>query len=276
MSRIAYSTFRRLDLRSFTYQGNRFTTYRLMHRNPNSTWALKINGLIREALPLRPYTDPLLDDPTGDLAQDTLADPDPRGNTSVDLVLGGDVYPRLQRDGHIIYVARNCKDVVVSSYHFIKSLRLWQGDNLEDYVNDFINSEVNYSSYWTHIIDFWQMRNEPYICFVTYEDMKRDLTGVIERLCTFLERPQLTAEEMENILQHLSFESMKENDKTNLTMTLKDCVEDINKDFQFMRRGIVGSFKDELTPDLKSKIDNWSQNFLVPYGLTEEDIFGKL
>uniref|UniRef100_A0A1I8PEN8 Peptidase aspartic putative domain-containing protein n=1 Tax=Stomoxys calcitrans TaxID=35570 RepID=A0A1I8PEN8_STOCA len=101
MSRIAYSTFRRLDLRSFTYQGNRFTTFRVMHRNQNSTWALKINALITEALPFRPYSDPLLDDPTRDLAQDTLADPDPRANTSVDLELGGDVYPRLQRDGHV-------------------------------------------------------------------------------------------------------------------------------------------------------------------------------
>uniref|UniRef100_A0A1I8Q2X8 Peptidase aspartic putative domain-containing protein n=1 Tax=Stomoxys calcitrans TaxID=35570 RepID=A0A1I8Q2X8_STOCA len=101
MSRIAYSTFRRLDLRSFTYQGNRFTTFQLMHRNPNSTWALKINALITEALPFRPCSDPLLDDPTRDLAQDSLADPDPRANTSVDLELGGDVYPRLQRDGHI-------------------------------------------------------------------------------------------------------------------------------------------------------------------------------
>lgn len=43
-----------------------------------------------------------------------------------------------------------------------------------------------------------------------------------------------------------------------------------------MRRGIVGSFKDELTPELQAKIDNWSSNFLAEHGVTEEDIFGKL
>lgn len=43
-----------------------------------------------------------------------------------------------------------------------------------------------------------------------------------------------------------------------------------------MRRGIVGSFKDELTPELICKIDNWSADFLGQYGLKEEDIFGKL
>ncbi|XP_061394229.1 sulfotransferase 1E1-like [Musca vetustissima] len=56
-----------------------------------------------------------------------------------------------ERKQKIIYVARNCKDVVVSSYHFLKKLGLWTGDNIEDYVNDFINNELNYTSYWNHI-----------------------------------------------------------------------------------------------------------------------------
>lgn len=43
-----------------------------------------------------------------------------------------------------------------------------------------------------------------------------------------------------------------------------------------MRRGIVGSFKDELTPELIAKIDKWSADFLGQHGLKEEDIFGKL
>lgn len=42
-----------------------------------------------------------------------------------------------------------------------------------------------------------------------------------------------------------------------------------------MRRGVVGSFKDELTPELQSKIDKWSCEFLAQHGLTEHDIFGK-
>lgn len=39
--------------------------------------------------------------------------------------------------------------------------------------------------------------------------MKKDLAGVIRKLCIFLERPQLTEEEMEKTLQHLTFKSMK-------------------------------------------------------------------
>lgn len=43
-----------------------------------------------------------------------------------------------------------------------------------------------------------------------------------------------------------------------------------------MRRGIVGSFKDELTPELIAKIDKWTADFLGKHGLKEDDIFGKL
>ncbi|XP_061394232.1 sulfotransferase 1E1-like [Musca vetustissima] len=176
----------------------------------------------------------------------------------------------------IIYVARNCKDVIVSSYHFLKNLGSWVGDNVDDFANDFMNNETMYTCFWTHIVDFWKMRNEPNIFFTTYEEMKKDLGKVIQQLCDFLGRPQLTAEELENTLNHLSFENMKGNDQTNLTGILREQVPTIKEDFQFMRRGIVGSFKDELSPELQKKIDDWSRAYLAQHGLTEEDIFGKL
>ena len=106
------------------------------------------------------------------------------------------------------YVTRNVKDVIVSSYHFIKNLDLWRGNMFREYVESFLNNEILYNHFWAHIVDFWKM-HEPYIFFVTYEEMKRDLAGVLQRLCVFLERPQLTKEELEKTVEHLSFESMK-------------------------------------------------------------------
>ncbi|XP_073842999.1 amine sulfotransferase-like [Musca autumnalis] len=173
-----------------------------------------------------------------------------------------------------IYMARNFKDVVVSSYHFMKQVGLWTGDSMEEYVEDFLNNELNFTSYLHHVVDFWKMRNEPNIFFVTYEEMSRDLPGVIKRLCTFLERPQLTAEEMEQMLEHLSFDKMKNYEQ--ITSRLKKALPQTSPDFQFLRRGIVGCYKDELTPELQKKIDIWSHNYLAQHGLTEEEIFGKL
>lgn len=86
---------------------------------------------------------------------------------------------------------------------------MWKGDNFQDYVNDFLNNEILYTNFWGHIVDFWRMRNEPFIFFVTYEEMKKDLENVIKRLCDFLEKPQLSEEQMKGLLKHLSFDNMK-------------------------------------------------------------------
>ncbi|XP_073843407.1 uncharacterized protein [Musca autumnalis] len=99
MSRMAYSTFQRLGLRSIIYQSRRFATFKIMARNINGTWALKVNALITDELPRRPYSDPLLEDPTGYFAPQALADPDPRSNIPIDLELGADTFSAIHQEG---------------------------------------------------------------------------------------------------------------------------------------------------------------------------------
>ncbi|EDV98673.1 GH23311 [Drosophila grimshawi] len=45
---------------------------------------------------------------------------------------------------------------------------------------------------------------------------------------------------------------------------------------EFMRRGIVGSYKDELSAVAKEKMDKWTKDSLKDYGITESDIFGEI
>ncbi|XP_058978993.1 uncharacterized protein LOC131804409 [Musca domestica] len=99
MSRIGYSTFQRMGLRSFLYQDRRFTTFKIMSRRSNSTWALKVNALVTDELPRRIYSDPILDDPTSYFTEQALADPDPRSNVPIDLELGADTYSAIRKDG---------------------------------------------------------------------------------------------------------------------------------------------------------------------------------
>ncbi|KAH8242335.1 hypothetical protein KR032_000999, partial [Drosophila birchii] len=108
----------------------------------------------------------------------------------------------------IIYVARNPKDVVISSLHFLTSIGSWQG-NLDDFIDQFITDRILFTSYWSHVMDFYRMRNEPNVFFVTFEEMKKDLKNVIERLSSFLECKKLSEMEIEALLKHLSFDNMK-------------------------------------------------------------------
>ncbi|XP_058984287.1 uncharacterized protein LOC131805061 [Musca domestica] len=99
MSKIAYSAFQRLGLRSFIYRNRRFAAFKIMARNPNNTWALKVNALISDDLPRKPYSHPLLEDLTSYFTQQALADPDPRSNIPIDLELGADTYSVIRQDG---------------------------------------------------------------------------------------------------------------------------------------------------------------------------------
>ncbi|XP_032597965.1 sulfotransferase family cytosolic 1B member 1 [Drosophila grimshawi] len=179
-----------------------------------------------------------------------------------------------QEGRKIIYIARNPKDVVVSSYHFLNAITLWKGD-LDTFVDEFVNDQICYTSYWSHVIDFWRMRNEPNIFFATYEEMKRDLRNVIERLCKFLAVPNVEEEIMNQLLHHLSFDTMKGSEHNNPTRRLKQG-QKTTEDFEFMRRGIVGSYKDELSAVAKEKMDKWTKDSLKDYGITESDIFGEI
>ncbi|XP_034107927.2 luciferin sulfotransferase-like [Drosophila albomicans] len=180
-----------------------------------------------------------------------------------------------QKNRKIIYVARNPKDVIVSAFPFTTAIKMWQGD-LDTFIDEFLNDKVLYCSYWSHVIDFWRMRNNPNIFFVTYEEMKRDLKDVIQRLCKFLGVNELKECEMNPLLAYLSFDNMKKQEFLNPTDLVRKRENNLREDFDFMRRGIVGSYKEDLTADQIAKIDLWSHTCLSQYGICESDIFGKI
>ena len=43
-----------------------------------------------------------------------------------------------------------------------------------------------------------------------------------------------------------------------------------------MRRGVVGSHKDELSPEVQKKLDDWIAENLKKFNINLEDIFGVL
>ncbi|XP_016969483.1 sulfotransferase family cytosolic 1B member 1-like [Drosophila rhopaloa] len=174
----------------------------------------------------------------------------------------------------IIYVARNPKDVVVSTYHFLTGLNCSKC-SLNEFVDYFIADKIDFTSYWAHVIDFYRMRDEDNIFFVTYEEMKRDLEDVIKRLSNFLCCEVLSKSEMEELINHLSFENMKKSKFGNHTTFMQDCHQPTNK-FEFLRRGIVGSYEDELSSESQEKINQMSLSFLNEYGISESDIFGQI
>nr|CAI5825181.1 unnamed protein product [Callosobruchus analis] len=122
---------------------------------------------------------------------------------------------------------------------------------------------VSYTPYWSHLMSFWQHRNQENLLFLKYEDMNKDLPSVIKRVANFLQKP-LSEEQVQILYKHLSFENMKKNPAVNYEMVIS-----INRKYKltqsegkFMRSGKVGDYKANMSPEIIKAFDEWSEQNL--------------
>ncbi|XP_003898865.1 sulfotransferase family cytosolic 1B member 1 [Papio anubis] len=153
----------------------------------------------------------------------------------------------------MIYLARNAKDVSVSYYHFdlMNNLQPFPG-TWEEYLEKFITGKVAYGSWFTHVKNWWKKKEEHPILFLYYEDMKENPKEEIKKIIRFLEK-NLNDEILDRIINHTSFEVMKDNPLVNYTH-LPTTVMDHSKS-PFMRKGMAGDWKNYFTVAQNEKFD---------------------
>ncbi|XP_067632418.1 sulfotransferase 1A3-like isoform X2 [Eurosta solidaginis] len=174
-----------------------------------------------------------------------------------------------------IYVYRNPKDYIVSLYYYKRSHGFGLEQTLEQHVLEYIGQEDKAVNYFEHVTEFYALRNEPWIFYTSFECMKQNLRKVIEDVCQFLNK-NITEEQMEGMLHHLSFEEMKKNPKVNQHWGF----EQLRAKYyagnyvytSFARRGLSGGYKDELSADVIAKVDGWIKNNLERYNLSINEL----
>lgn len=110
----------------------------------------------------------------------------------------------------------------------------------------FCRGEVQRGDWFEHALSWWRAasrdhrngRGDNNILFLTFEDLKRDTAGQIERIAAFL-NIEVTKERLEGVVRKIGFEEMQ---KTSFS-GLKD-VKEFN---EFFRKGEIGSWKDQFT-----------------------------
>lgn len=118
----------------------------------------------------------------------------------------------------IVYVARNPKDAAVSRYHFYTKFKGWHG-TFDDFMRLVLGDQLVYSPFHNHVTNFWNIRDEENVLFLTYEEMKVNLMDVLRRTASFFGKSYEDAELLK-LEQHLSFDKMKA-DKSNLLENIK-------------------------------------------------------
>lgn len=156
--------------------------------------------------------------------------------------------PKLLDTCKVVYVCRNPKDCCVSFYHHTKLFDAhydFQG-TFEDFANMFLQGTSEYGSYWYHLKGAWEHRDHPNMKFLWFEDMKKDLIGVIKELCKFLNH-HLTQLKILELDDHLYIDNFRKLS----TETFGD-----PKMVKFFRKGTVGDWKNYFTGD---HLDLWNK-----------------
>ncbi|GAB6023702.1 hypothetical protein CHUAL_008462 [Chamberlinius hualienensis] len=161
----------------------------------------------------------------------------------------------------IVYICRNAKDTAVSLYHFYKMNYSYSYiGTLSEFIDLFVNDLVIYSPYGPHVIEFWEKsKTDKNILFLQYEDLHQNFKENIRRIAAFLDK-NLSDAQVDIIANRCSFSGMSQQKTSNYAY-----VDGIAFDFnvsKFMRKGIVGDWKNHFSNEDNEKMDKWiEKNF---------------
>ena len=164
---------------------------------------------------------------------------------------------KLNQHAKYIYIVRNPKDCCVSFYHhtrgFVKHYAYAHG-TFDDFYERFINGKVDFGDYFDHFRSWEPYLNNQNLFFCTYEQLKCDTKGIVEKLAAFL-GIQMNDQLLESVLQNCSFQSMTKDNQRWSSERPKNMP-------SFIRKGEIGDWRNHFSSQqsdrMIKKIDQFS------------------
>jgi len=156
----------------------------------------------------------------------------------------------------IVYLLRDGRDAMVSYYHHLTATT-----GAVDFLTTVKNGEGLFPSKWHEHVDRYM--DNPYqadMIVVRYEDLKRDPLGQLRRFCEFarIDRDEAT---LARAIAKTSFATMRSKEQKQGWET-----PGWPKDKPFVRRGEVGSYRDEMPPEVLQAFLQDAQRTLASQG----------
>lgn len=165
----------------------------------------------------------------------------------------------------VVYMARNPKDTLVSFYHFHRiATFLPDPSSFEDFVDEFLEGTGFYSSWFDHVKGWLGLQKDLNLLFVTYEELHQEPRHTIRKISEFLGR-RLRPEEEDVILEHCSFSFMSQSNMVNYSLLSKEIID--HSKGKFLRKGVVGDWREHFTPELDKKFNAVYQSKMGDSGL---------
>ncbi|KAJ8725832.1 hypothetical protein PYW08_004015 [Mythimna loreyi] len=168
--------------------------------------------------------------------------------------------PKLLDTAKTVYVARDPRDVAVSSYHHAKLIKMFnfQGE-FKDFWKLFHRDLYMLTPYFEHVKEAWEKRDDPNMLFLFYEDLLKDLPACIGRVADFFGK-QLNEEQINRLCDHLSFENFKNNESVNYENLRGAGV--LAKGEAIIRKGKSGGWRAYFDDEMTQQAERWIEDNL--------------
>ncbi len=166
---------------------------------------------------------------------------------------------------YVVLTMRDPRDCCVSFYHHIM--------NLNDSARELVGLEcppsfashverwLAFGAWYRNVKSWWPYRDHERVLLLRYQDLKRDLTGSVDRIAALLGWA-LTPEHKAAVLEYSSFNWMKAHDEK-FSQQIPSRAP-LFKTGHFIREGKVGAYRALMTPELERRILERAREELEP------------
>lgn len=161
-----------------------------------------------------------------------------------------------------ITVIRDPKEVLASTYHWAPQAFAFlglQSGTPEYWVEKFINKQIPGGWWAAHTASWWALGDKPNVHIVTFNQLKADTSGEIDRISEFL-GIELSAEQRQQVIEKSSFDYMKAiNHKFSPIIGGTDMLD-------IVRKGKTGGGNELFTKEQLAKVDAFCKSELRRLG----------
>jgi Sulfotransferase domain len=172
-------------------------------------------------------------------------------------------HEELPRNARLIYVARDVRDVAVSSYHHQRVV-MGRNGRMEPFVDAFLADRVGFGSWFKHIESWWPHRDDPNVLFLRYEEVIADLAGTVRKVARFCSIP-LAEADLPRIVERCGFEFMKRHN-AKFDPRLRGAERG-----QFIRKGEAGEGRSVFTPEQDRRLAERLEKLARKLGCAETE-----
>jgi len=158
-------------------------------------------------------------------------------------------YPR------VIYIVRDPRDVLLSTYHFQRKCRVIEDQfPLEKYATQFIAGKTSPYGSWGDNVASWLVtrQNRPGFLLLRYEDMLEDAARELNKVVAFLQIPP-DAERIANAVRRSAADEMRKLERSQAH--LWSSTKSTRQDLPFVRAAKAGGWRTELPEEAVSQLE---------------------